>query len=81
MIAGGDAAAGVAAVVAAAAAKPQRSLRPVARSLRRQCGVTAGVASGVERALMLLLDTNILIDLLRGEAVALAWLEQQQNSH
>ena len=30
---------------------------------------------------MLLLDTNILIDLLRGEAVALAWLEQQQNSH
>jgi hypothetical protein len=33
----------------------------------------------VERALMLLLDTNILIDLLRGEAVALAWLEQQQS--
>jgi predicted nucleic acid-binding protein len=27
---------------------------------------------------MLLLDTNILIDVLRGEAVALAWLEQQQ---
>jgi predicted nucleic acid-binding protein len=26
---------------------------------------------------MLLLDTNILIDVLRGEAVALAWLEQQ----
>ena len=29
------------------------------------------------RALMLLLDTNILIDVLRGEAIALAWLEQQ----
>jgi hypothetical protein len=28
---------------------------------------------------MLLLDTNILIDVLRGEAVALAWLEQQQS--
>jgi predicted nucleic acid-binding protein len=27
---------------------------------------------------MLLLDTNILIDILRGEAPALAWLEQQQ---
>ena len=27
---------------------------------------------------MLLLDTNILIDVLRGEVVALAWLEQQQ---
>ncbi len=27
---------------------------------------------------MLLLDTNILIDVLRGEAVALAWLEQQR---
>ena len=27
---------------------------------------------------MLLLDTNILIDVLRGEAIALAWLEQQQ---
>ena len=27
---------------------------------------------------MLLLDTNILIDVLRGEAPALAWLEQQQ---
>ena len=26
---------------------------------------------------MLLLDTNILIDVLRGEAVALAWLEQR----
>jgi predicted nucleic acid-binding protein len=26
---------------------------------------------------MLLLDTNILIDVLRGEAVALTWLEQQ----
>ena len=33
----------------------------------------------MERALLLLLDTNILIDLLRGEAVALAWLEQQQS--
>lgn len=30
-------------------------------------------------ALMLLLDSNILIDVLRGEAVALAWLEQQQS--
>ena len=30
---------------------------------------------------MLLLDTNILIDVLRGEAVALAWLEQQQQPH
>ena len=29
----------------------------------------------MERALLLLLDTNILIDVLRGEAVALAWLE------
>jgi predicted nucleic acid-binding protein len=29
----------------------------------------------VGRALMLLLDTNILIDVLRGEAIALAWLE------
>ena len=28
---------------------------------------------------MLLLDTNILIDVLRGEAVALSWLEQQQS--
>ena len=28
---------------------------------------------------MLLLDTNILIDVLRGEAVALAWLERQQS--
>lgn len=28
---------------------------------------------------MLLLDTNILTDVLRGEAMALAWLEQQQN--
>ena len=27
---------------------------------------------------MLLLDTNILIDVLRGETVALTWLEQQQ---
>ena len=27
---------------------------------------------------MLLLDTNLLIDVLRGESVALAWLEQQQ---
>ena len=26
---------------------------------------------------MVLLDTNILIDVLRGESVALAWLEQQ----
>jgi predicted nucleic acid-binding protein len=31
----------------------------------------------VERALMVLLDTNILIDVLRGEPPALAWLEQQ----
>ncbi|MCX5951967.1 MAG: PIN domain-containing protein [Cyanobacteria bacterium] len=31
------------------------------------------------RALMLLLDTNILIDVLRGEAIALAWLEQQEH--
>lgn len=30
---------------------------------------------------MLLLDTNILIDVLRGEAVALTWLEQQQQPH
>ena len=30
---------------------------------------------------MLLLDTNILIDVLRGEAIALAWLEQQQRPH
>lgn len=30
---------------------------------------------------MLLLDTNILIDVLHGEAVALAWLEQQQQPH
>jgi hypothetical protein len=30
---------------------------------------------------MLLLDTNILIDVLRGEALALAWLEQQQQPH
>lgn len=30
---------------------------------------------------MLLLDTNILIDVLRGEAMALAWLEQQQQPH
>ena len=30
---------------------------------------------------MLLLDTNILIDVLRGEAPALAWLEQQQRAH
>jgi predicted nucleic acid-binding protein len=29
---------------------------------------------------MLLLDTNILIDVLRGEAVALAWLELQQQA-
>ena len=28
---------------------------------------------------MLLLDTNILIDVLRGEAIALAWLEQQEH--
>lgn len=28
---------------------------------------------------MLLLDTNILIDVLRGEATALAWLEQQES--
>lgn len=27
---------------------------------------------------MLLLDTNILIDVLRGEALALAWLERQE---
>jgi len=32
----------------------------------------------VGRALMLLLDTNILIDVLRGEPPALAWLEQQE---
>jgi hypothetical protein len=31
----------------------------------------------MERALMLLLDTNILIDVLRGEVLALAWLEGQ----
>ena len=30
---------------------------------------------------MLLLDTNILIDVLRGESIALAWLEQQQRPH
>jgi predicted nucleic acid-binding protein len=30
---------------------------------------------------MLLLDTNILIDVLRGEAPALAWLEQQERPH
>jgi predicted nucleic acid-binding protein len=35
----------------------------------------------MERPLMLLLDTNILIDVLQGEAVALAWLEQQQRPH
>ena len=29
---------------------------------------------------MLLLDTNILIDVLRGEAVALAWLQQQRST-
>jgi hypothetical protein len=29
----------------------------------------------VGRALMLQLDTTILIDVLRGEAIALAWLE------
>ena len=28
---------------------------------------------------MLLLDTNILIDVLRGEAISLAWLEQQEH--
>jgi hypothetical protein len=28
---------------------------------------------------MLLLGTNILIDVLRGEAVALAWLERQMS--
>jgi predicted nucleic acid-binding protein len=33
----------------------------------------------MEPGLMLLLDTNILIDVLRGEADALAWLEQQQS--
>ena len=27
---------------------------------------------------MLLLDTNILIDVVRGEAISLAWLEQQE---
>jgi hypothetical protein len=37
--------------------------------------VGGGAAAGVGRALMLLLDTNILIDVLRGEAIALAWLE------
>jgi predicted nucleic acid-binding protein len=30
---------------------------------------------------MLLLDTNILIDVLRGEPPALAWLEQQERPH
>lgn len=30
---------------------------------------------------MVLLDTNILIDVLRGEALALAWLDQQQQPH
>ncbi|SBO43390.1 Ribonuclease VapC [Cyanobium sp. NIES-981] len=30
------------------------------------------------RPLMLLLDTNLLIDVLRGEAVALRWLAEQQ---
>jgi len=35
----------------------------------------------VGRALMLLLDTNILIDVLRGEPPALAWLEQQERPH
>ena len=30
---------------------------------------------------MLLLDTNILIDVLRGEAISLAWLEQQEQPH
>jgi predicted nucleic acid-binding protein len=30
---------------------------------------------------MLLLDTTILIDVLRGEAPALAWLEQQERPH
>jgi predicted nucleic acid-binding protein len=28
---------------------------------------------------MLLLDTNILIDAVRGEAIALAWLEQKEH--
>lgn len=32
----------------------------------------------MERPLSLLLDTNILIDVLRGERTALVWLEQQQ---
>ena len=35
----------------------------------------------MERALMLLLDTNILLDVLRGETVARTWLEQQQKPH
>lgn len=35
----------------------------------------------MELPLRLLLDTNILIDVLRGEAVALAWLEQQEQPH
>jgi len=29
---------------------------------------------------MLLLDTNVLIDVLRGEAAALAWLERQRQA-
>lgn len=32
----------------------------------------------MERPLSLLLDTNILIDVLRGERTALVWLEEQQ---
>jgi predicted nucleic acid-binding protein len=31
--------------------------------------------------MLLLLDANILIDVLRGEAIALAWLEQQERPH
>lgn len=49
--------------------QPRRGLRPVAGSPGRVSGAATGAAAGVGRALMLLLDTNILIDVLRGEAI------------
>ena len=65
-VTGGSASEGAAVVVAAADAGPWSAVRPVARPPAGQPGAAAGSAAGVGRALMLLLDTNVLIDVLRG---------------
>jgi predicted nucleic acid-binding protein len=64
-------------VAGAAAAPAWGDVRPVARAPRDVARPAGGPAPGLGRPLMLLLDTNLLIDVLRGETVALLepWLD------